>query len=58
MFNPGNGFYYGDTEEEIVRKVKQAVEEQDCRTFEMVSSYSWDNVASTIFETLQETVNL
>ena len=46
------------TEEEIVRMVKQAVEEQDCRTFEMVSSYSWDNVASTIFETLQETVNL
>ena len=55
MFQSGNGFYYGDTEEEIVRMVKQAVEEQDCRTFEMVSPYSWDNAASTILETLQET---
>lgn len=58
MFHPGNGFYYGDSEEEIVRMVKQAVEEQDCRTFEMVSPYSWDNAASTILETLQETGNL
>jgi glycosyltransferase involved in cell wall biosynthesis len=54
MFQPGNGFYYGDNNEEIVRLVKQAIEEQDCRTSEMVSQYSWDNLASLILETLQE----
>jgi glycosyltransferase involved in cell wall biosynthesis len=58
MFQFGNGFYYADTEEEIVRMVKQAVEEQDCKTLEMVSPYSWDSVASTILETLQETGHL
>jgi glycosyltransferase involved in cell wall biosynthesis len=54
MFQPGKGFYYGDTDEEIIGLVKQAVEEQGCRTSEMVSPYSWDNLASTILETLQE----
>jgi glycosyltransferase involved in cell wall biosynthesis len=58
MFQTGNGFYYGDTEEEIVHMVKQAVEEQNCSTLEMVSPYSWDNAVSAILETLQETGNL
>ena len=58
MFQSGNGLYYGDTEEEIIGLVNQAVEEQDCRTFEMVSSYSWDKVALTILETLEESGKL
>jgi glycosyltransferase involved in cell wall biosynthesis len=58
MFQPGNGFYYWDTEEELVRNVKQAMEEQNCRTLEMVSRYTWDNIASIILETFQETVKV
>jgi glycosyltransferase involved in cell wall biosynthesis len=58
MFSSGNGFYYGNTEDEIIRAVKDAVREQDCRTFEMVSPYSWDNIALAILKTLQETGNL
>jgi glycosyltransferase involved in cell wall biosynthesis len=57
MFQPGNGFYYGDTEEEIVDMVHQALAEPDCRTFEKASHYSWENVASSILETLQEANN-
>jgi glycosyltransferase involved in cell wall biosynthesis len=58
MFQPGHGLYYGDTEEEIVEMVNQALAEADCRTFEKVSDYSWENVASNILETLQEANNL
>jgi glycosyltransferase involved in cell wall biosynthesis len=57
MFEPGKGFYYADTDDEIVQMVKQAVEEKDCRTLEMVSAYSWDNTASTILEAFQESGN-
>jgi glycosyltransferase involved in cell wall biosynthesis len=32
MFKPGNGFYFGDTEEEILHMVKQTMDKQDCRT--------------------------
>jgi len=53
MFQPGNGLYYWDTDEEIVGMVKQAVEEQECRTLEKVSHYSWDSVALAILETLE-----
>jgi glycosyltransferase involved in cell wall biosynthesis len=58
MFQSGNGFYYGNTEDEIILAVKAAVQEQDCRTFEMVSPYSWDNAALVILKTLQEAGNL
>ncbi len=54
MFQPGNGLYYADTEQEIVCLVKQALEEQDCRTLEKVRPYSWDGVAATIVQTLTE----
>jgi glycosyltransferase involved in cell wall biosynthesis len=58
LFQSGNGFNFIDTETELVQLVNQAVQEHDCRTVEMVSQYSWDNVASTILDTLQETHNL
>jgi glycosyltransferase involved in cell wall biosynthesis len=58
MFQSGNGFYYGYNEEDILRLVRQAVGEPNCRTFEKVSPYSWDNAASIIIETLRETANL
>jgi glycosyltransferase involved in cell wall biosynthesis len=58
MFQSGNGFYYGDTDDEMISKVKQAIEEQDCRTFEKVSPYSWDNATLNILETLKEMGNL
>lgn len=57
-FEPGNGLYYGDSEEEIIDMVKQAIGEQNCRTFEKVSSYSWDSLALSIVETLKEVAHL
>ena len=54
MFQPGNGLYYADSDDEMVRSVEQAVAEQDCRTVEKVSPYSWGRAASTILETLRE----
>lgn len=54
MFQPMNGFFYADTEEEIIRNVIFALDEHDCRTSEMVSKYSWDNVATIIVNTLRK----
>jgi glycosyltransferase involved in cell wall biosynthesis len=55
MFEPGNGFYYGESEEEIIDMVKQAAMEQNCKTSEKVSSYSWDSLALSIVDALEET---
>ena len=54
VFQPGNGLYYGETEEEMICMVKQALTEQDCGTREKVVPYSWDNAALTILDALQE----
>ncbi len=54
MFQPGGGLYFGDTEEDIVGLVAQAIEQQDCRTSEMVANYSWDRAAQTILDAFQE----
>lgn len=58
MFRAGNGLYFGNTDEQMVSLVQQAVEEDDCRTFAMISSYSWEYIASTISSALQNTLNL
>ena len=53
-FEPGKGIYYGSTDEEILRLVKEAMKENDCKTLEKVSCFSWENMAATILEKFQE----
>jgi glycosyltransferase involved in cell wall biosynthesis len=54
MFQSGNGFYFGDTDDDMTDMVHQAINEQDCKTVEMAAPYSWNNAASTILKTLDE----
>jgi glycosyltransferase involved in cell wall biosynthesis len=54
LFEPGSGLYYGETEQELVCLVAQALHERDCRTLEKVCPYSWDSVAASILERLKE----
>jgi glycosyltransferase involved in cell wall biosynthesis len=58
MFQPGQGLYFADNNEEILRNVKLGVEEKDVNTLEMVAPYSWDNVALRLLEELQQVFNL
>jgi glycosyltransferase involved in cell wall biosynthesis len=52
MFQHGNGFYYADTEEDMLRMVKYAIEMKNCKTIEMIAQYTWDNFASSILNAL------
>lgn len=54
MFESGDGFYYGGTDEELISLVKRAIVAPDCRTAEKVIPYTWGRVALTILETLKE----
>jgi glycosyltransferase involved in cell wall biosynthesis len=57
MFQPGNGFYFVDSEDELVNLVSQAVKEQDCKTSQMVAQFSWQRAGLTVLETLQKIIN-
>ena len=52
MFQHGNGFYYADAEEDMLRMVKYAIDMKNCKTIEMVAQYTWDNFASSILNAL------
>jgi glycosyltransferase involved in cell wall biosynthesis len=57
LFQSGNGFYFANSDQEIIGMVEKSLLDHDCRTSEMVAPYTWDNAASTILKTLSEIKN-
>lgn len=54
LFAGGKGFYYAESEEDMLRLVKEAAGEQECATAAQVSAFSWDNVAAKILVAMQK----
>ncbi len=50
MFETGNGFYFFDCEDDVAPIIGSAIANQSCMTSEMVSRYSWDNLASILLQ--------
>lgn len=55
-FEAGNGLYFAETEDEIIGMVNRALDGKNCKTSEMVSQFSWDQLTEIMMEKLQKTI--
>jgi glycosyltransferase involved in cell wall biosynthesis len=55
LFHEGQGLYFADTPEELLREVAAVTRLNGCNTREKVAPYSWPNIARSIIESSDTT---
>lgn len=53
LFEPGDGFWFADEEQELLQAIGAAKASPACRTRRMVEPYSWENIAERFLGALE-----